>query len=203
MMRHAQYDHHDATLRHERDRCKRALTRYNDLCKLDCGLNKEQVRDVLWMVFDLSKDTVHKPLSSSSPPPKGLLSVDVMIEPPFRCTYGYNIYIMDSVYIGENCVIDDAGGVDIGARTHIGPGVTIFTSEVSRAMQDRRGVEAPMMAKRVTIGANVVIGRGAVIYPGVNIEVDCTIEPFAVVRTDMKHGQTMEAAAGIVTSWYT
>ncbi|KAI1621253.1 trimeric LpxA-like protein [Exophiala viscosa] len=132
------------------------------------------------MVFDPSKDTVHKPLGSA--PPRGLLGVGVMIEPPFKCTYGYNIFIMDSVYIGEDCTIDDAGGVEIGARTHIGPGVTIFTSGASRDMHERKGVDAAMVAKRVTIGANVTIGRGAVIYPGVNIEVDCTVEPFAIVR---------------------
>ncbi|KIV78505.1 hypothetical protein PV11_10215 [Exophiala sideris] len=199
MMRQTTYNHHDVTLRHERDRCKRAISRYNDLCKLDCALSQEQIRDVLWMVFDPSKDTVHKPLPSARE--RGLLGVGVMIEPPFKCTYGYNIFIMDSVYIGEDCTIDDAGGVEIGARTNIGPGVTIFTSEASRAMQDRKGVDALMVAKRVTIGANVTIGRGAVIYPGVSIETNCTVEPFAIVRKDMKQMQTMEPALGNLKDW--
>jgi acetyltransferase-like isoleucine patch superfamily enzyme len=194
MLRHTHYNHFDTTLVNERQRCERAVARYNDACKLDSGVGEEEARNILNKVFDPSKDTTHRFIAA--PQEKGLLSHGVKIEAPFHCTYGYNIKIMDSVYIGKNCMIDDAGKVEIGARTWIGPNVTIFTSEPSKDAVDRKGTGAPWMAKEVMISSEVVIGANAVIYPGVRLEHGSTVEPCAVVRESLGEFQTQLAAIG-------
>jgi hypothetical protein len=74
--------------------------------------------------------TTHKFLAA--PQEKGTLGDGVRIEAPFTYTYGYNIKTMDSVYIGKNSTIDDAGKVDIGPHTWIGSNVTILTTDVAK-----------------------------------------------------------------------
>lgn len=145
-------------------------------------------------VFDPAQDTTHRFLVL--PNQKGVLSHGVKIEAPFNCTYGYNIKIMDSVYIGKNCRIDDAGKVDIGPRTWIGPNVSILTTDVGKDIVDRKGAGAAWFANSVSIGAEVVIGANAVIYPGVRLDRGSTVEPFAVVRESLGEFQTQHAATG-------
>ena len=43
MLRSVQYNHFDPTLVYERQRCERALQRYNAACKLDSGLSEQEV----------------------------------------------------------------------------------------------------------------------------------------------------------------
>jgi acetyltransferase-like isoleucine patch superfamily enzyme len=83
------------------------------------GMDAEEARTMLWKVVDPSLDTTHK--FDAPPREKGMLSHGVRIEAPFTCTYGYNLKVMDDVYIGKATTIDDAGKVEIGARTWIGP----------------------------------------------------------------------------------
>lgn len=198
MLRNSYYNHFDKTLQNERERCRRALARYNDLCRIDCALNPEQIREHLTMVFDPTKDNIHNFFSQTKE--RGKVSDDVKIEAPFRCSYGYNIKIQDGVYIGENCTIDDAGKVEIGPRTFIGSDVTIFTTDVAKDMVDRKGSGAPWIARPVHIAAEVVIGRGAKIHPGVRIEQGATVEPYAVVRETLHEFEIQHAAVGTRTA---
>jgi len=155
-------------------------------------LSPTQIRELLLMVFDPSKDKIHRLVPT---PAKGLLSPGVVVEAPFKCSYGYNIHIAENVFIGENCTIDDAAQIDIGARTHIGSDVVIFTADVGKDMLDRKGTLAPWVAKRVKIGADVVIGRGAVIFPGVELKSACTIAPFELVRENVESLQELRTGS--------
>ena len=194
MLRHVGYNHFDPTLLNERQRCERALARYNAACNIDSGLDDEEARNLLWKVFDPSRDTTHNfvaPLKE-----KGVLSHGVRIEAPFTCTYGYNLKVMDSVYIGKGTTIDDAGKVEIGARTWIGPNVTIMTSEPSKDMVDRKGSGGSWIAKQVVIASEVIIGANAVIYPGARMERGATVEPFAVVKDYLMENEIQRAPVG-------
>ncbi|KAL2411301.1 hypothetical protein ABEF91_002034 [Exophiala dermatitidis] len=194
MLRHTSYNHHDPTLVNERQRCKQALARYNQACALDHDASEEEIRNKLLKVVDPSRDTTHKFISH--PPEKGTIGHGSRIEAPFKCTYGYNIKIMEDVFIGENCEIDDCGKVDIGPRTFIGSGVTIFTQSVGKDLVDRKGTGAPWIAQQVSIASEVIIGKGAVVYPGVTIGRGATVEPFAIVRDSLGEFQTQCAATG-------
>jgi acetyltransferase-like isoleucine patch superfamily enzyme len=196
MLRAAQYNHFDPTLVYERQRCERALDRYNMACKLDTGISDQEVRSLLTKVFDPSQDTTHKVPSSNHQ--KGHLGFNAKIETPFTCTYGYNIRISDETYIGKGCNFDDAGLIDIGPRTIIGPGVTILTTDHGKDLVDRKGVRGTWLANPVMIASGVIVGAKACIYPGVRIEEGATVEPCAVVRTGLRAHVTLRVDGTIV-----
>ena len=71
--------------------------------------------------------------------------------------------LMGDVYIGKGTTIDDAGKVEIGARTWIGPNVTILTTDSSKDMIDRKDATGTWIARDVYIESEVVIGADALI----------------------------------------
>ena len=50
------------------------------------------------------------------------------IYPPFDCDYGLNLEFGERVFVNQNCSFYDIGGIAIGDRTMIGPGVTLSTA---------------------------------------------------------------------------
>ena len=192
MLRNSSYKHLDKTLENDRRRCERALARYNAACSIDSGMHPEEARIMLWQVFDPARDTTHK--FDAPPRERGTLSHGVRIEAPFTCLYGYNLKVMENVYIGKGTKIDDAGKVEIGARTWIGPNVTILTSDSSQDMIDRKGAAATCTARNVIIESEVVIGAKATIYPGVRLGRGSTVEPGATLKVPLGDNQVQSCA---------
>lgn len=110
----------------------------------------------------------------------------VNIRPPFHCDYGYNIRLGRGVFLNFNCVILDVVAVTIGEKTQIGAGVQILTADHPRDP----ALRARMLefGRPVTIGANVWIGSGALILPGVTIGDDALIGAGSVVTRDVPAG---------------
>jgi acetyltransferase-like isoleucine patch superfamily enzyme len=111
--------------------------------------------------------------------------------PPFFCDYGLKISFGDSVFVNQNCSFYDMGGITIGDRTMIGPGVTLVTAGHPVEPQHRfDGITvAPIViASDVWIGANVTvtpgvrIGTGSVIGAGAVIAK--SVPPHCVVTSD-------------------
>lgn len=113
----------------------------------------------------------------------------VRIRPPFHCDYGYNIRLGRGVFLNFNCVILDVVEVMIGDLTQIGPGVQILTADHPRD----RATRARMLefGRPVRIGANVWIGGGALLMPGVTVGDDAVIGAGAVVTRDVAPGTTV------------
>ncbi|KIW84596.1 hypothetical protein Z517_03846 [Fonsecaea pedrosoi CBS 271.37] len=191
MLRSVNYIHMDPTLVYERQRCERALQRYNAACQLDSGIGEQEVRNLLMKVLDPSQDTTHRFPSQFHG--KGYLGIGVKIETPFTCTYGYNLRIHDDVYVGKGCNFDDAGAIEIGPRTIIGPGVTILTSDHNKDLVNRKGTKGLWIANDVLIAAGVIIGAKAIIYPGVKIDEGATVEPGVLVRESLRTNQILRA----------
>jgi maltose O-acetyltransferase len=111
------------------------------------------------------------------------------IRPPFHCDYGYNISLGAGVFLNFNCVILDVVKVTIGDRTQIGPGVQILTADHPRDPAQRRaGLE---FGRPITIGADVWIGGGAIVLPGVTIGDGAIVGAGAVVTRDVAAGATV------------
>lgn len=111
-----------------------------------------------------------------------------VIRPPFHCDYGFNIHLAEGVFLNFNCVILDVCEVRIGARTQIGPGVQILTPDHPRDPAERaKGIE---WARPIMIGADVWIGGGAIVLPGVTIGDGAIIGAGAVVTRDVSEGAT-------------
>jgi maltose O-acetyltransferase len=112
-----------------------------------------------------------------------------VVRPPFYCDYGYNIRLGDDVFINYNCVFLDIVGIVIGDRTQIGPGVHVYAADHPRDHDvRRRGLE---FGRPVRIGADVWIGGGAIILPGVSIADRAVIGAGSVVTKDVAAGMTV------------
>ncbi|MDB5379316.1 MAG: maltose acetyltransferase [Rubritepida sp.] len=111
-----------------------------------------------------------------------------VIRPPFHCDYGWNIHLGAGAFLNFNCVILDVVPVSIGDRTQIGPGVQILAADHPRDAATRAaGLES---GRPIRIGADVWIGGGALILPGVTIGDGGIIGAGAVVTRDVPAGAT-------------
>jgi maltose O-acetyltransferase len=109
----------------------------------------------------------------------------VWLQPPFFCDYGSNIRLGRQVYFNFNCVVLDVCPVTIGDHTLIGPAVQIYTASHPLDADLRRTQE---FGRPVAIGADVWIGGGAIICPGVTIGDRTVIGAGSVVTKDIPSG---------------
>jgi len=116
-------------------------------------------------------------------------AVHIVIEPPFYCDYGYNIYAGENVYFNFNCVVLDVCRVNIGPNVIFGPGVQIYTAtHPTRTAERREGWE---LGKPITIGADCWVGGGVIILPGVIIGERCVIGAGTLVSKDIPDDATL------------
>ncbi len=106
----------------------------------------------------------------------------VRLQPPFFCDYGLNIELGDSVYFNFNCVVLDVCRVRIGDFTLFGPAVQVYTALHPFDAAARRREE---YGKPVDIGADVWVGGGAIILPGVHIGSRSIIGASSVLTRDV------------------
>lgn len=108
---------------------------------------------------------------------------NIMIEPPFRCDYGWNIEVGENFFANYNLTILDVGKVIIGDNAQIAPNVSIYTAGHPIHPDSRNsGYEYGIP---VTIGNNVWIGGNVVILPGVTIGDNVVIGAGSVVSKDI------------------
>ena len=113
---------------------------------------------------------------------------DCLIEAPFHCAYGINIHLGNNVYLNASCTILDTAPVRIGDRSMLGPAVQIYCAQHHKDRTLR--AEGLEMAHPVTIGADVWIGGGAIIMPGVQIGDGAIIGAGSVVLDDVAAAST-------------
>jgi maltose O-acetyltransferase len=104
------------------------------------------------------------------------------VTPPFFCDYGTQIELGEGVYFNFNCVLLDVCRIRIGAGTLVGPAVQIYTPLHPMDAGLRRRQE---YGRPVEIGADVWIGGGAIVLPGVNIGDRAVIGAGSVVTRDL------------------
>lgn len=113
----------------------------------------------------------------------GCVPAGLCIEPPFYCDYGTNLRIGAGVFMNFNCVILDVAPVTIGDRVMFGPAVQIYTATHPLIAQERSAGRE--YAKPIVIGADVWVGGGAIINPGVTIGARSVIGSGSVVTRDI------------------
>ena len=99
--------------------------------------------------------------------------------------YKNTMRIGDETWIGQQAFLHSAGGIDIGARVGIGPGVRIITSAHGEAGREVPILSSPIELAPVVIEDDCDIGVGAVILPGVRIGKGAQIGAGAVVANDI------------------
>lgn len=101
---------------------------------------------------------------------------------------GYHQNLMrigDETWVGQQAFLHSAGGIDIGARVGIGPGVRIITSSHGEAGRDIAILDSPIELGPVVIEDDCDLGVGAIVLPGVRIARGAQIGAGAVVTEDV------------------
>ena len=113
----------------------------------------------------------------------GRVGRNSIIEPPFFCSYGHNIYLGNHVYVNFMCTIFDNNEVRIGDHVMIGPVAQIYTA--AHPVQAEPRIQGVEFAQPITIEDNVWIGGAAVILPGVTVGRNAVVGAGAVVTRDV------------------
>ena len=93
--------------------------------------------------------------------------------------------IGDNTWIGQDCFFHSAGGLEIGQRVGIGPGVRILTSTHAETPAPAPIMAGELVFAAVSIGDGSDIGIGATILPGVQIGRGVQVGAGAVVDRDL------------------
>lgn len=89
------------------------------------------------------------------------------IKPPFRCDYGYRIFVGNNFFANFDCVFLDAGRIVFGDNCMVGPKTSILAITHPLDPAERsKGIGIP---KDVIIGNNVWLGANVTILPGVEL----------------------------------
>ena len=99
--------------------------------------------------------------------------------------YQNELVIGDESWIGQQCFMHAAGGISIGARVGIGPGVRILTSQHQEAGRDTPVLFSPLAMAPVSIQDDADVGVGAIVLPGVRIGRGAVVGAGAVVTRDV------------------
>lgn len=113
----------------------------------------------------------------------GAVGEGVHIKPPLFVDYGSSITIGAGTFINYNLVALDVAAISIGRDVQIGPNVQLLTPTHPLEPAPRRAKwEA---AKPIVIEDNVWLGGGAIVLPGVTIGANSVVGAGAVVTRDV------------------
>ncbi len=133
--------------------------------------------------------------------PDCVFETGVLVFHPENITLGRNVYvghasilkgyhqnqmqIGDETWIGQQCFFHSAGGLTIGARVGIGPGVKILTSQHRESGRATPVLFSPLALAPVVIEEDADVGLGAILLPGVTVGRGAVIGAGAVVTRDV------------------
>jgi len=106
-----------------------------------------------------------------------------VVEPPFRCDYGYNVGVGDGFFANYGCVFLDSGPIAFGDNCLLGPGVHVYTA--THPIDPDERASGREFADPVTVGDDVWIGGRAVITPGVEVGDGAVVAAGSVVVDDV------------------
>ncbi len=92
--------------------------------------------------------------------------------------YPQRLVLSDRCFVNVGCTFENAGGVEIGTGSYVGPGVSFLTTNHGR---DFASVTRP-----IVVGKRVWIGGGAILLPGTIVADGTVIAAGAVVRGDIR-----------------
>ena len=154
------YDPTDPALVADRERARGLVRRYNATTEAE----RDHRQTLLDTLFDAGGS-------------------EAVVEPPFRCDYGYNVSVATDFFANFGCVFLDVAPIRFGDRCLLGPGVHVYTpthpiDPDERATGRERG-------EPVTVGDDVWIGGRAVVTPGVTVGDGAVVAAGSVVTSDV------------------
>lgn len=110
----------------------------------------------------------------------------IVLHPPFRCDFGFNIKIGKNFMGNFNLTILDEARVTIGDNVMVGPNCSLIT--ITHSLDANQRNAGVMSANPITIGNNVWIAANVVILPGVTIGDGAVIGAGSVVTKNIPAG---------------
>ena len=114
------------------------------------------------------------------------IGVGTVIRPPFFCDYGSHTRIGAGTFANFGLVALDCAPIVIGDDVQIGPNVQLLTP-THPVDPDRRRAKWEA-AEPITIEDNVWLGGGAIVLAGVTVGADSVVGAGAVVTRDVPAG---------------
>ena len=130
--------------------------------------------------------------------PDCVFEAGVLVFHPENISLGTNVYvghnailkgyyknemtIGDETWIGQQCFFHAAGGLTIGTRVGIGPGVRIITSVHEEAGRAVPVLFSPVKFAPVVIEDDADLGVGSIVLPGVTVGRGAVVGAGAVVN---------------------
>jgi len=108
---------------------------------------------------------------------------DFWIEPPLRCSYGYNTFIGNHFYANYNLTIIDDVKVEIGEHVLIAPNVVITTS--GHPVHPELRLNGAQFSRPIKIGNHAWLGANVVILPGIEIGDNSVIGAGSIVTKNI------------------
>ncbi len=122
----------------------------------------------------------------------GHVGEGVVVRPPFHCEYGTRVSIGARTFLNYDCVMLDVAPITIGSACQIATRVQFLTATHPVDPEPRRlGWES---GEPIAIAENVWLGGGVIVCPGVTIGADTVVGAGAVVTRDLPSGVV---AAGV------
>jgi maltose O-acetyltransferase len=116
----------------------------------------------------------------------------VVVRPPFRCDYGTNLSLGPGTFVNFDAIVLDVVDVTVGAACQLAPRVQLLTATHPLDPGPRRaGWES---GAPIVLEDNVWLGGGVIVCPGVTIGADTVVGAGAVVTRDLPAGVV---AAGV------
>jgi acetyltransferase-like isoleucine patch superfamily enzyme len=96
--------------------------------------------------------------------------------------------IGDGCWIGPGCFINAFGGVTLGRRVGVGPGVRILSSAHAGGAPGTPILDTPLRAAPVEVEEGADLGTGAILLPGVKVGAFAQVGAGAVVSASVEAG---------------
>jgi acetyltransferase-like isoleucine patch superfamily enzyme len=91
------------------------------------------------------------------------------------------LFIGDGSWIGPGCYINSYGGVTLGKRVGLGPGVKILSSQHRGGTPATPIMDTPLLAEEVVVDEGADVGAGAILLPGARVGALARVGAGAVV----------------------
>lgn len=106
-----------------------------------------------------------------------------VVVPPFFCDHGYPIRLGEGVFVNGGATMLDGGGIEIGARTKVGPDCKFYTPQHPiDYLERRRPVERGL---KIVVGEDCWLGGNVTVCPGVTIGARTIVGAGSVVVKDL------------------
>jgi maltose O-acetyltransferase len=105
------------------------------------------------------------------------------IRPPLYCDYGYNVRVGDRTFANFGLVVLDVAPIVIGDDVQIGPNVQLLTA--THPVEAAARLAKWESGRPITIADNVWLGGGSIVLAGVTIGANSVIGAGAVVTRDI------------------